>query len=389
MRFVPFVAAVLLLLLTSTASAVAAAPPNDDFADAVDLNPVGADQFVEGVNVAATKETNEPDHAGNAGGHSVWYTWTAPGDGSIPHVAIQVFGNFDTLLGVYTGASVDTLVEVASNDDVSFGSSSVSFATTPGTTYRIAVDGFGGKSGRFSLFWVESPLNDNFAEAIALAGASGSRSGDSIRGATTEPGEQDLFETGTSIWYSWTPPADGTYKLSTSGSTFDTVMAVYEGASLEALELLRFNDDDPDRGCCSSWIPLIDADSTTTYMIQISSLSFGGSASLQWGPLIFGTTGADTLTGTAGAEELRGRGGNDVLRGGGGTDLVFGGTGNDLTVGGAGNDFLLDRSGTDTLAGVGGADTLDSRDARRGDTLNGGLGADVCRGDPRDVRRSC
>lgn len=389
MRIVPLVAAAL-LLLPSAASAVEAAPVNDDFADAIDLNAVGADTFVDGVNVAATKEVNEPDHAGNAGGHSVWYTWTAPGDGSIPHVAIQVFGNFDTLLGVYTGASVDTLVEVISNDDVAFGSSTVSFATTPGTTYRIAVDGFGGKSGRFSIFWMESPLNDNFAEAIALVGASGRRSGDTVRGATVELGEQDLFDTGTSVWYSWTPPADGTYKLSTLGSTFDSVMAVYTGSSLEALELLRFNDDDPDRGCCSSWIPLIDADSSTTYMIQVSALSFEpNSLTLQWGPLIFGTSGADTLTGTAGPEELRGRGGNDVVGGGGGADLVFGGSGNDRTVGGAGNDLVFDRSGADVLLGSGGADTLDARDSRPGDVMNGGPGADVCRGEPRDVRQSC
>lgn len=389
MRIVPLVAAAL-LLLPSAASAVEAAPVNDDFADAIDLNAVGADTFVDGVNVAATKEVNEPDHAGNAGGHSVWYTWTAPGDGSIPHVAIQVFGNFDTLLGVYTGASVDTLVEVISNDDVAFGSSTVSFATTPGTTYRIAVDGFGGKSGRFSIFWMESPLNDNFAEAIALVGASGSRKGDTVRGATVELGEQDFFDTGTSVWYSWTPPADGTYKLSTLGSTFDSVLAVYTGSSLEALELLRFNDDDPDRGCCSSWIPLIDADSSTTYMIQVSALSFEpNSLTLQWGPLIFGTNGADTLTGTAGPEELRGRGGNDVVGGGGGADLVFGGSGNDRTVGGAGNDLVFDRSGADVLLGSGGADTLDARDSRPGDVMNGGPGADVCRGEPRDVRQSC
>lgn len=389
MRIVPLVVAAL-LLLPSAASAVEAAPVNDDFADAVDLNAIGEDEFVDGVNVAATKETNEPNHAGNAGGHSVWYTWTAPGDGSIPHVAINMFGNFDTLLGVYTGAAVDTLVEVASNDDISFGSSSVSFATTPGTTYRVAVDGFGGKTGRFTLFWVESPLNDNFAEAIALAGASGSRTGDTVRGATLEQGELDPFETGTSVWYSWTPPADGTYKLSTFGSSFDSVLTVYEGASVEALELLRFNDDDPDRGCCSSWIPLVDAEASTTYRIQVSALSFGAnSLSLQWGPLIFGTNGVDTLVGTSGPEEIRARAGNDVVRGGGGADLLFGGRGNDNSAGGAGNDFVLDRSGTDALLGGGGADTLDARDAQRGDTLVGGPGADICRGDPRDVRRAC
>ena len=389
MRIVPLVAAAL-LLLPSAGSAVALAPVNDHFADAIDLSAVGEGMFVDGTNVAATKETDEPNHAGNAGGHSVWYTWTAPGNGSVPHVAVQVFGQFDTLLGVYTGAAVDTLVEVASNDDVGLGSSSVSFATTPGTVYRIAIDGFGGKAGRFTVFTHESPVNDNFAEAIVLAGAAGSRTGDTVQGATIEPGEQDLFETGTSVWYSWTPPVDGTYKISTLGSGFDTVMAVYEGSSLEALERLRFNDDDPDRGCCSSWIPLVDAQASTTYRIQVSSLDFRPAPlALQWGPLIFGTPGADTLTGTAGAEEIRGLRGNDVLRGGGGADLVFGGRGNDDSLGGAGNDFLFDRSGIDLLSGAGGRDTLDARDRARGDTLVGGPGADVCRADPGDARRTC
>jgi Ca2+-binding RTX toxin-like protein len=345
---------------------------------------------VDGTNVAATKETGEPNHAGNAGGHSVWYTWTAPGDGSVPHVAVQTFGQFDTLLGVYTGPAVDTLVEVASNDDAGFGTSTVSFATTPGTVYRIAIDGFGGKTGRFSLFRHESPVNDNFAEAIVLAGAAGSRTGDTVQGATTEPGEQDFFETGATVWYSWTPPADGTYKISTFGSGFDTVVAIYEGSSLEALEIVRFNDDDPDRGCCSSWIPLVDALASTTYRIQVSSLSFEpASLTLQWGPLILGTFGADTLVGTAGAEEIRGLRGNDVIGGGGGADLLFGGRGNDSATGGAGNDFLLDRSGIDRLAGSGGRDTLDARDRARGDILVGGPGADVCRADPGDARRTC
>jgi Ca2+-binding RTX toxin-like protein len=167
-------------------------------------------------------------------------------------------------------------------------------------------------------------------------------------------------------------------------------MAVYEGSSLEALEVLRFNDDDPDRGCCSSWIPLVDAQASTTYMIQVAALDFvRAPLALQWGPLILGTNGAETLTGTAGAEEIRGRGGNDAVGGGGGADLVFGGRGNDSATGGAGNDFLLDRSGTDRLLGAGGADTLDARDRRAGDMLTGGPGADVCRADPGDTRRTC
>ena len=64
----------------------------------------------------------------NAGGKSVWFRWTAPGDDSVPHLALATFASFDTLLAVYTGASVDNLIEVASNDDGASGGSTVSFA---------------------------------------------------------------------------------------------------------------------------------------------------------------------------------------------------------------------------------------------------------------------
>lgn len=388
MRIVTLAAALLLALPTIS---YAASPVHDDFADAIDLNATSAaGEVVEGTNVAATKEASEPDHAGNAGGKSVWYTWTAPGDGSIPQLAIRLFADFDTLLGVYTGASVDTLTELAANDDLGLGASAVSFATTPGTTYRIAIDGFAGKSGRFALLWNEAPVNDNFADAIVLAGAAGSRSGDNSRGGTLEPGEQDPFETGTSVWYSWTPPADGTYKLATVGSRFDTVLAVYEGSSPETLELLRVNDDDPDRGCCSSWVPLVDAQATTTYMIQVTPLGgVGGVLALQWGPLILGTPAGDVLAGTAAGEEIRARGGNDSVRGLGGADLLFGGRGNDTMRGGTGFDFLLDRSGGDSLAGDGGRDRIDVRDGRPNDDSNGGSGIDTCRTDSGDIRHSC
>jgi len=69
-----------------------------------------------------------------------------------------VFGtygsDFDTLLAVYTGTSVDTLTEVASNDD-SGGTlqSRVEFTTTAGTVYHIAVDGYGGAQGNVTVGW--------------------------------------------------------------------------------------------------------------------------------------------------------------------------------------------------------------------------------------------
>ena len=106
-----------------------------------------------GTNAGATKEAGEPNHAGNSGGASVWYQWQAPSTG---FVTFSTAGsNFDTLLGGYTGGSVGALTPVASNDDVGgFDlTSRVTFNVTGGTTYRVAVDGWGGVAGAITLSW--------------------------------------------------------------------------------------------------------------------------------------------------------------------------------------------------------------------------------------------
>src|SRR5207249_2205567 len=67
----------------------------------------------------ATKEFNEPYHAGNEGGKSVWWTWQAPADGAL--FLSTSNSAFDTLLGLYTGARVANLATIASNDDADEG----------------------------------------------------------------------------------------------------------------------------------------------------------------------------------------------------------------------------------------------------------------------------
>ena len=46
------------------------------------------------------------------------------------------------------------------------------------------------------------------------------------------------------MWYTWLAPASGTVELSTYGSTFDTLLAVYTGTSLSNLVEIVSNDDD-------------------------------------------------------------------------------------------------------------------------------------------------
>ena len=125
-------------------------PTNDQFANRLAL--VGNKGGVTGSNGGAGKESGEPNHFGNPGGASVWYSWTAPGTGS---VTFDTYGSdYDTVLAVYTGSSVTALSHIASNDDSNGTASSVTFSATAGTAYRIAVDGYGGAQGNIKLNWL-------------------------------------------------------------------------------------------------------------------------------------------------------------------------------------------------------------------------------------------
>ncbi len=124
-------------------------PANDDFAAALTL--AGTQATVNTSNRFASREAGEPLHAGANGGLSLWWRWTAPGDG---RATVDLAGSgFDTLLGVYTGSAVASLTTIASNDDVAAGNttSRATFTVTSGTTYRIAVDGKAGAWGALSL----------------------------------------------------------------------------------------------------------------------------------------------------------------------------------------------------------------------------------------------
>jgi len=219
-----------------------ARPANDNFDGAQGLS--GSSASVSGSNVNATKETGEPNHAGNAGGYSVWYVWTAPGTRTV--VVDTVGSSFDTLLAVYTGSDVNALTTVANNDDISSSArqSRLSFAPVAGTTYRIAVDGKGGASGNIVLTLNQSPINDNFANCEFIGGAAGSVTGNNAS-ASKEGGEPQHAGNrgGRSIWYCWTAPDTGAVTFDTIGSTFDTLLAVYTGNSVNSLVALGSNDD--------------------------------------------------------------------------------------------------------------------------------------------------
>jgi Immunoglobulin domain len=111
--------------------------------------------LLAGSNTNATVEPYEPLPAGKIGGHSVWISWRAPGDGL---VTLSTAGSsFDTLLAVYTLApgadqSLPRLREdVADDDHGGLKTSYVQFGANSNETYEIAVDGFSGAAGNILL----------------------------------------------------------------------------------------------------------------------------------------------------------------------------------------------------------------------------------------------
>lgn len=136
-------------------STAAEPPPNDDLASALVLD--GTEATHTQSTVGATAEPGEPAHAGFGGGASVWFSWTAPVS---RNVTIDLCGgdsSLDTVLAVYTGSSIGTLSEVASNDDDCGVLSAVTLAAAQGETYLIAVDDWNGTGGSITLHLLVEP----------------------------------------------------------------------------------------------------------------------------------------------------------------------------------------------------------------------------------------
>lgn len=220
-------------------------PPNDHFVNAYTLgNPP---QSINATNVNATLESSEPAATASGGGSSVWWKWTA--NTSEPVVITTAGSGFDTILAVYTGNSLGALTSVAVNDDDGLGNvtSQVNFTPVVGETYRIAVHGFSGAQGSIVLGLFLANNND-FAGRLALNPASlPITTTFSSVSATLQSGEPSPFADAASIWWSFIPAVAGKYRINTTGSNFDTTLALYTAntspATLTSLAELAKNND--------------------------------------------------------------------------------------------------------------------------------------------------
>jgi hypothetical protein len=268
-------------------AALATPPANDDFANRETLSgspPIALTRS----NVGATKEAGEVEVGAFAAGHSVWFEWEATSTGFVTIGACE--GEFDTVLGVFTGTAVNGLTKVASGNE-SEGPHCVgtqgeyTFKAVAGTSYEIGVDGNGFylpewpkpvTEGEFTLRIEATPTppNDDFADAALLGGSVEEEGAEfafyyaSANGynwnATKEAGEPEHAGDpgGASVWYSWTAPGSGIARIGLCCSGPEWLIGVYAGSSLNALTPLEPTPD-------PLWGTGFAVDGGTTYRVAV------------------------------------------------------------------------------------------------------------------------
>lgn len=224
-----------------------------------------------------TREGGEP-FTYNQTSQTAWFTWVSASD-STGIVSFNTGGStiVDTVLGIFTGDSVSSLVLVGSDDD-SFGSakSVVSFAPLAATTYRIQVGNYTTvNSGSYTLNWAYSApsLDVDIFPGLPISSSSGQTTASSST-LTRQGGEPVTFgQTSQTAWFTWVAPYGTAVSFNTIGSgVSDTVLGIFTGNSVGSLTLVT-KDDDSAGGLKS--IVTFTPTAGATYHIQIGNYGSG------------------------------------------------------------------------------------------------------------------
>jgi hypothetical protein len=111
---------------------------NDDFANRVVLTRIAG--TVGAPSVLASAQFGEPAHTGHLASKSLWWTWTAPKNGTL---ALNTFGSTPAnAITAYSGTALNDLIRLPGA-----GQSRMTLPVRAGDTYHIAVDAYGSTGG--------------------------------------------------------------------------------------------------------------------------------------------------------------------------------------------------------------------------------------------------
>lgn len=340
------------------ADVVRAAPPNDNFANATVVNPTLP--YVDTVlNFdQATGEVDEPDGCINAanGIASVWYSYTPTANMA---VTLSTYGSsFDTVIGLYTGASVGALTGIRCNDDFDlvddggYASMLVSMNVTAGTTYmiQVAVQDVGEPpnlglmpgdqavltikptpaAGNFAVNSTADAVDSNIGDGICNAAGIGCTLRAAINEANaSRPGSNILLSAGT---YSLTIPTNyegagitgdldiistltitgaGPQATVISGSGSDGVFEFFTGANV-TIQGLKIRNGSAGAG---GGVRLNETAAVTLDNVWVTEnkAAFGGGVTVEGGTLTM-TNSAITANVATGGTDISGNGGAIEVR---------------------------------------------------------------------------
>jgi hypothetical protein len=232
-------------VITITCDSQAGAPSNDDCLNA---------EFVDHVTEMSFDTTyatfDGPGHC--TPGPNLWYLYRAAGTGEVT-IRLEGDDGFDPKLGVYLGNNCyprsSDMIEC--NDDFSDNTldSQVTFIANAHNYYLIEVGGYNedtvGEGTMTITTENATPYNnDDCSNAKAISDVN-----DLIfdtRDATFDG--SGLCMTSPNIWFIYTVSCTGNVTVSLLGSSYDTMLAVYEGndCDLVSKDLIECNDDAPD-----------------------------------------------------------------------------------------------------------------------------------------------
>lgn len=194
-------------------------------------------------------------------------------------------GSYDMYGELFNSTTTNAGNRVAYNDDGGSGSNFfLEYTPAVSQTYYLRVRRYTvGADGAYSLkYSSRGPANDNFAGAAALTGAYGETAGSNI-GASYQSGEplpSYRSSAKNTVWWRWTAPVTATFRFSTEGTSFDTVMGVYSGYSVSTLSTKAENDD---AGSTRASVCSFLATAGTTYYVAVAGYNESeGAIKLNW-----------------------------------------------------------------------------------------------------------
>jgi hypothetical protein len=208
----------------------------------------GASWVGDGVAVSGSLQLATNDGTATCGSSAtspdVWFKYKPQVNGVVRFDSCG--SNFDSNIAVFNGAC-GTLAQMACNDDAQTGAcagtgqSLAAINGTAGTTYLVRLSSYNGQRGNFTFRatgggGVVPPSNDECSGRLALS--AGSTAFTTIAASDSAPAACSGQPVGRDVWYNVNVDAGQLSRvvISTTGSTFDSRLALYSGAGCSNLE---------------------------------------------------------------------------------------------------------------------------------------------------------